>query len=62
MYRRFKRNLKILWLRFRINCFRGSVKYADSKLLKRFDPVLYKQRKIYLYKIENYKKDLKKWK
>lgn len=60
MYKKFKRNLKIMWLRFRINCFRGSVKYADSKLLKKFDSTLYQERKLYLYKIEKYKEDLKK--
>ena len=59
MYKRFKRNLKKMWLRFRINCFRGSVKYADSRLSKKFDSTLYQQRKIYLYKIEKFKEDLK---
>jgi len=59
MFKRFKRNLKIMWLRFRINCFRGSVKYADSRLLKKFDNTLYQQRKLYLYKIEKFKEDLK---
>ena len=48
----FKIKLEIMWLRFRRNCYKGSINYADRKINKKFDRILYDQRKIYRQKLQ----------
>ena len=57
-YLKAKRNLKIIWLRFRKNCFKGSISYADRKLSTSFDKVLYDQRKRYVIKSDKISNEL----
>ena len=59
IWKNFKRNLRFMWLRFRRNCYRASINYADRKLSNEFDSVIYEERKRYIIKLNNIKEKIK---
>ena len=52
------KNIKIMWLRFRRNCLRGSIAYADRVLAKKFNGAIYDQKKNYNIKLNEIKRQL----